>query len=44
MTIPGVDAIIAMSIVAAVDDFSRFSSPQKLVAYFGLNPQGPSVR
>jgi transposase len=39
MTIPGVDAIIAMSIVAAVGDFSRFSSPQKLVAYFGLNPK-----
>ena len=39
MTIPGVDAIAAVSIVAAVGDFSRFSSPDKLVAYFGLNPK-----
>lgn len=39
MTIPGVDAIAAISIVAAVGDFSRFSSPDKLVAYFGLNPK-----
>lgn len=39
MTIPGVDAIVAISIVAAVGDFSRFSSPDKLVAYLGLNPR-----
>lgn len=43
MTIPGVDAIVAMSIVAAVGDFSRFSSPDKLVSYLGLNPQGSPV-
>jgi transposase len=39
MTVPGVDAIVAMSIVAAVGDFSRFASPEKLVSYFGLNPK-----
>ena len=39
MTIPGVDAIAAISIVAAVGDFHRFSDPHKLVAYFGLNPK-----
>jgi len=39
MTIPGVDVTIAMSITAAVGDFSRFSSPNKLVRYLGLNPR-----
>jgi len=39
MTIPGVDATVALSIVAAVGDFSRFATPQKLVSYLGLNPR-----
>jgi hypothetical protein len=39
MTIPGVDATVALSIVAAVGDFRRFSTPQKLVSYLGLNPR-----
>jgi transposase len=39
MTIPGVDATVALSIVAAVGDFRRFSSPDKLVSYLGLNPR-----
>jgi transposase len=39
MTIPGVDVTIAMSITAAVGDFSRFGSPNKLVRYLGLNPR-----
>jgi hypothetical protein len=39
MTIPGVDATVALSIVAAVGDFTRFRSPQKLVSYLGLNPR-----
>lgn len=39
MTIPGVEAIAAISIMAAVGDFSRFDSPGKLVAYVGLNPR-----
>jgi transposase len=39
MTIPGVDAAVALAIVAAVGDFHRFRSPEKLVAYFGLHPR-----
>ena len=39
MTIPGVDVIVAVSIIAAVGDFSRFDSPDKLVAYLGLHPK-----
>jgi transposase len=39
MTIPGVDATVALSIVAAIGDFHRFPSPDKLVAYLGLNPR-----
>jgi transposase len=39
LTIPGVDATVALAIVAAVGDFHRFSSPQRLVSYLGLNPR-----
>jgi transposase len=39
MTIPGIDATVALSIVAAVGDFHRFCSAEKLVAYLGLNPR-----
>jgi transposase len=39
MTIPGVDATVAISIVAAVGDFHRFSHPERLVSYLGLNPR-----
>ena len=39
MTIPGVDAAVALAIVAAVGNFTRFRSPEKLVAYFGLHPR-----
>jgi transposase len=39
MTIPGVDVAVAMSITAAVGDFCRFGSPNKLVRYLGLNPR-----
>ncbi len=38
MTIPGVDAIAGISIVAAVGDFTRFADPHRL-AYVGLNPK-----
>jgi transposase len=37
--VPGVDATVALSIVAAVGDFTRFRTPEKLVAYLGLNPR-----
>jgi transposase len=39
LTIPGVDATVALAIVAAVGDFQRFCSPQRLVSYLGLNPR-----
>jgi transposase len=39
MTIPGIDAVIALTILAAVGDFSRFPSAEKLVSYFGLHPK-----
>src|SRR4029453_16724127 len=39
LTIPGGDATVALAIVAAVGDFGRFSSPQRLVSYLGLNPR-----
>jgi transposase len=49
MTIPGVDVTVALSVVAAVGDFSRFASPDRLVSYLGLNPKvrqsgdGPAI-
>ena len=39
MRVPGVDVAVAISVVAAVGDFSRFDDPNKLVAYLGLNPR-----
>lgn len=39
MTITGVNLTAAAGIVAAIGDISRFTSPQKLVSYFGLNPR-----
>lgn len=38
-TVPGVDATVSLSLVAAVGDITRFRSPQKLVSYLGLNPR-----
>ncbi|MCS0627928.1 IS110 family transposase [Telluria mixta] len=38
MTITGINVMIALSLVAAIGDISRFSSPEKLVSYLGLNP------
>ena len=39
MTVPGIDATVALSIVAAVGDITRFRTPDKPVAYLGLNPR-----
>jgi transposase len=44
MTIPRVDTTVALSIVAAVGDFTRFRTPDRLVSYLGLNPPGPHPR
>ncbi len=39
MIITGVNMIVALSVVAAIGEIGRFSSPEKLVSYFGLNPR-----
>lgn len=39
MTITGVNLTVAAGLVAAIGDVARFSSPLKLVSYFGLNPR-----
>lgn len=39
ITITGVNVTVAAGLVAAVGDIRRFSSPQKLVSYVGLNPR-----
>jgi transposase len=38
MTIPGIDMVVAEGLMAAIGDPLRFSCPQKLVSYLGLNP------
>ncbi|MER8703793.1 IS110 family transposase [Mesorhizobium sp. M1273] len=38
MTLPGLEVTVAASVAAAIGDIRRFSDPQKLVAYLGLNP------
>ncbi|MES0063994.1 IS110 family transposase [Mesorhizobium sp. M0041] len=38
MTLPGLEATVVASVAAAIGDIRRFSDPQKLVAYFSLNP------
>lgn len=49
MTVPGIDVAVAVSVVAAVGDFSRFEDPNRLVSDLGLNPRvrqsgnGPAV-
>ena len=40
MTVPGIDVALAVSIVVAVGEFSRFEDPNRLVSYLGLNPRG----
>jgi transposase len=38
LTIGGVNATVAIGLLAAIGDVTRFRSPEKLVSYFGLNP------
>jgi transposase len=38
LTITGVNATVAIGLLAAIGDITRFSAPEKLVSYFGLNP------
>lgn len=39
LTITGVNLTVAAGLVAAIGDVRRFSSPEKLVSYVGLNPR-----
>jgi transposase len=39
LTIAGVNVTVGAGLVAAIGDIHRFSSPQKLVSCFGLNPR-----
>jgi transposase len=38
MTIPGIDMVVAVGLLAAIGPVARFAGPDKLVAYLGLNP------
>jgi transposase len=37
-SIPGIDTLSAATILSEIGDFSAFSKPGKLVAYFGIDP------
>lgn len=39
LTITGVNSIVAIGLLAAIGDISRFANPEKLVSYLGLNPR-----
>jgi hypothetical protein len=39
MSIPGIGAGVAVTLMAAIGDISRFSTPAQLVAYLGLDPK-----
>jgi len=43
-SIPGIGLISAVTILAEIGDFSAFSKPGKLVAYFGIDPFCNAVR
>ena len=38
MTIPGIDMVVAVGLMAAIGPVERFPGPDRLVAYLGLNP------
>jgi hypothetical protein len=38
MTIPGIDMVVAVGLLAAIGAVDRFTSPGRLVAFLGLNP------
>jgi transposase len=38
MTIPGIDMVVAVGLLAAIGPIDRFPSPAHLVAFLGLNP------
>jgi transposase len=38
VTVPGIDMVVAIGLLAATGPVERFAGPDKLVAYLGLNP------
>ena len=38
MTIPGIDMVVAVGVMAAIGRIDRFATADQLAAYFGLNP------
>lgn len=38
MTIPGIDMVVAVGLLAAIGPVDRFTTPGRLVAFLGLNP------
>ena len=38
ITIPGIDMVVALGMIAAIGNVDRFARPQQLVSYLGLNP------
>jgi transposase len=38
MTIPGIDMVVAVGLMAAIGPIARFAGPDRLAAYLGLNP------
>jgi transposase len=38
MTVPGIDMVVAVGLLAAIGPVTRFEGPDKLVSYLGLNP------
>lgn len=39
ITVPGIDAVTALAVVATIGDVHRFRSPTRIVGYFGLDPR-----
>lgn len=38
MTVPGIDMVVAVGLLAAIGPIDRFAAPDRLVSYLGLNP------
>lgn len=38
MTVPGIDMVVAVGVLATIGPVTRFEAPDKLVSYVGLNP------
>jgi len=43
MTIPGIDMVVAVGLLAAIGPVDRFANPERLVALLGLEPERAPV-